>query len=61
MDDLTEEELYSVVTALVSMITDSTDPVIQHTLTLTRSAYYAELESQFLPTFLQHLQYQNML
>ena len=45
MDDLTEEEYYSVVTALVSVITtDSADPVVQHDSTLTGSAYYyAEL------------------
>ena len=30
MDDLTEEKYYSVVTALVSVITDSAIPVIQH-------------------------------
>ena len=42
MNDLTEEEYYSVVTALVSVITDSADPVIQQHSTLTKSAYYAE-------------------
>ena len=43
MDDLTEEEYYSVVTALLFEITDSADPVKQHDSTLTGSAYYAEL------------------
>ena len=43
MNDLTEEEYYSVATPLVSVITDSADPVIQHHSTLTGSAYFAEL------------------
>ena len=34
--------MYSVVMALVSVITDTADPVIQHDSTLTRSAYYLE-------------------
>ena len=37
--------IYSVVTALVPVITDSAEPVIQHDSTLTGSAYYAELMS----------------
>ena len=46
VDDLTEEKYYSVITASVSVITDSADPVI-HNSTDSRSVYYAELMATF--------------
>jgi hypothetical protein len=43
MEDLSDDELYCVVTAIMSVIIEHDDPVVQHDSALTGRAYYDEL------------------
>ena len=43
MEDLCDEDFYSVVCALVSVIFETYDPVVQHDSVLTGRAYFEEL------------------
>ena len=43
IEDLCDEDFYTVVCERVSVIFDTNDPVVQHDLLLTRRAYYEEL------------------